>query len=78
MTFRDVAKILADLLDTDVDQVEPTTALSPENGVHAIDMAKLVVECERRFNVIIHDEDVHEFAYVDDIVQYIQRMVEDA
>jgi len=70
--FKKVAAILADIIGCDDNDVFMETKFTAENGVNPIDIAKLVIECEREFNIEIFDEDVHKFKEVGDVVRYIK------
>jgi acyl carrier protein len=69
-----VAKILADIIEIDYEDITPETELTIENEIEAVNIAKLVIECEKKFNITIHDENVHNFKCVNDIVQYIEKI----
>jgi len=77
LVFPKVAKILAEIIEVDQEDITPETELTHEYGIKAIDVARLVIECEKKFKIIIHDEDVHNFRYVNDIVEYIKRVQSD-
>lgn len=74
MVFETVAGILAEILGIDDEDITPQTELTREYGIKAVDVAKLVIECEKKFDLIIHDEDVHRFRCVNDLVEYIHRI----
>jgi acyl carrier protein len=40
-------------------------------------VARLVIQCEKYFKINIHDEDVHTFKCVKDIVEYIENLLSD-
>jgi acyl carrier protein len=69
--------VLAKIIEVDHEEITPETELTHEYGIKAIDVAKLVIECEKKFKIIIHDEDVHTFRSVNDIVEYIKRVQSD-
>ena len=79
MVFRKVAKILADILDLDFeleeDQLTAEMQLTPEFEIEKIHIAKLVIECEKKFNISIYDEKVHTFHTVGDVVKYIENTI---
>ena len=77
MVFKKVAKILADIMEIDSEDITLETALTNEYGIRAVDVAKLVIECEQKFKITIHDEDVHTFLYVNDMVEYIKQIQSD-
>ena len=77
MVFQKVAKILTEIIGIDDEDITNETELTSEYGIKPIDVAKLVIECEKKFNITIHDEDVHNFRCVNDIVEYIKRIQSD-
>jgi len=77
LVFRKVAEILAEILEVDCEMITKETALTAEYGIKAIDVAKLVIECEKKFKITILDEEVHRLRNVDDLVEYIKRVQSD-
>lgn len=77
MVSEKVAKILAEIIEVDWEEITPETDFINEYDLKAVDVAKLVIECEKKFKIIIHDEDVHTFRAVNDIVEYIKRIQSD-
>ncbi|MDQ7094659.1 acyl carrier protein [Desulfosporosinus sp. PR] len=77
MVFQKVAEILAEILGLDDADIAPETELTGDSGIKAVDLAKLVIECEQAFNIVIHDEDVHNFNCVNKLVEYIERAQSD-
>jgi acyl carrier protein len=74
MVFQKVAKILADIIEIDYEDITPETELTIDNGIEAVNIAKLVIQCEKKFHITIHDENVHSFKCVHDIVEYIEKI----
>lgn len=77
MLFAQVAKILAEIIDIEDEEITPEMGLTNEHGIKAIDLARLVIECEKKFKITIYDEDVHAFKCVNDIAEYIERVQAD-
>ena len=77
MVYNRLVKILSEIIGIDYDDITPETELTIQNGIQAIDVARLVIECEKYFKVTIHDEDVHTFKCVNDIVKYIEKIKSD-
>lgn len=75
MVFQKTAKILAEILDIEDEEIKPETQLTNENGITALNIAKLVIGCEKKFKITIYDEDVHAFRCVNDIVKYIEKIL---
>lgn len=77
MVYKKITKILAEIIDADYEDITKETELTGEWGIGALNVAKLVIQCERRFKITIHDEDVCTFKRVKDIVNYIENMLFD-
>ena len=77
MVFQKVAGILAEIIEVEDEAITSETQLSTAIGVDALHVAKLVIECEKKFRITIHDEDVHTFKYVKDMVEYIEKIQSD-
>lgn len=78
MVFQKVAEILSEIVEIDEEEITPETELTADNGIEAISIAKLVILCEKKFGITIHDEDVHSFKCVNDIVKYIEKAQSEA
>jgi acyl carrier protein len=70
-----VAEILAEIIETDYEEITPETELTMNNGIESVSIAKLVIQCEKKFKVTIHDEDIHNFKCVNDIAEYIKKIL---
>ncbi len=75
MVFEKLAAILADPLETDENDITPETELAT---LDSLQMARVVIECEKKFRVTIFDEDVHGFSLAGDIARYIEAKLEEA
>ena len=69
MTYRVVRRFLAEVLGLDEALISPDTRLWRE--VDVVCLAKVVIACEQRFRITIHDEQVAGFARVRDPVRHI-------
>ena len=77
MVFQKAAKILAEIIGVDYEDITPETELTIDYGIARIDVAKLIIECEKKFKITIYDEDVHGFKCVGDIAEYIDKLLSD-
>lgn len=64
MVFQKVANILAEIIEIDYEEITPESELTIDNGFEAVNIAKIVIECEKKFNITIHDENIHSFKFV--------------
>ena len=71
--FENVKQFLVDELRVNPDDVKPEAELAGDLGINSLELADLVYLCEERFDVIIDDEDLHNFNTVGDIVSYLEK-----
>lgn len=70
-----IAEILAEIIGVDNQDITPETKLTTDSGVEKISIAKLIIGCEKEFNITIFDEDVHDFKCIGDITNYIKKLL---
>jgi acyl carrier protein len=70
-----VRKLLAEILSVEAEDVTARMPLTKDYGVDPLDIAKLIIACEREFKVLIYDEDVLDFRCVSDIAAYIDNLL---
>ena len=46
--------------------------LSGDLGINSLELADLAFYCEEKFNVVIEDDDLHNFITVGDVVRYLE------
>jgi acyl carrier protein len=75
MTLDIIISLLCKVIGVSENDLSGKTSLTPEYDIKPIDIAKLMIEIEKRFEVIIHDEDVHKFQTVNDIAKYVDTLI---
>ena len=75
MVFTKMANLLAEIIGADPDDISPETSLCPTSGIEPIDLAKLIIACEKKFKITIYDEHVHHFQTVGNVVTYIENIL---
>jgi len=70
--FEDLKKFLVDELRVNPDDVTPEAELANDLGINSLELADLVYLCEEKFNIVIDDEELHNFTTVGDIVKYLE------
>lgn len=70
--FETLKKFLADELQVNADDITMEAELSGDLGINSLELADLVYLCEEKFNVVIEDEDLHNFITVGDVVRYLE------
>jgi acyl carrier protein len=75
MTLDIVISLLSEVISASSEDLSGKTPLTPEYDIEPIDIAKLMIEIEKRFEVTIHDEDVHTFQTVNDVAKYVDALI---
>ena len=70
--FETLKKFLVDELHVNENDITMEAELSGDLGINSLELADLVYLCEEKFNVVIDDEDLHNFITVGDVVRYLE------
>ena len=66
-----VAKIVAEQLGTDVDQVKPESSFVDDLGADSLDTVELVMALEEEFDLEIPDDEAEKIATVQNAIDFI-------
>jgi acyl carrier protein len=75
--FEALKKFLVEELRVKPEDVTMDAALAGDLGINSLELADLVYLCEEKFNVIIDDDDLHNFNTVGDVVRYLEAVKND-
>lgn len=75
--FRTVAGLLGEILSRDERDISAAFALTPENRVAPVDVAKLAIACEKAFGLSLYDEKVAAWETVGDAVRHVEELLEE-
>ena len=70
--FEKVKSLLVEELQIDEEDITLDAELSADLGINSLELADLVYLCEERFNIVIDDEELHNFNTVGDVVRYLE------
>lgn len=70
--FENLKAFLVEELRVNPDDVTMEAELASDLGINSLELADLVYLCEEKFNVVIDDEDLHQFNTVGDVVRYLE------
>ena len=70
--FENMKQFLVDELRVNPDDVTMEAELAGDLGINSLELADLVYLCEERFNVVIDEDDLHNFNTVGDVVRYLE------
>ncbi|MBQ8321993.1 MAG: acyl carrier protein [Clostridia bacterium] len=73
--FETLKNFMAEELNVNPDSITMEAELSGDLGINSLELADLVYACEEKFNVVIEDEDLHNFNTVGDVVNYLESKV---
>lgn len=66
-----VKEVLAEQLNVDVSQLEPSKSFINDLGADSLDVVELVMAMEEEFNIEIPEEDAEKIQTVGDAIKYI-------
>ena len=69
--FQQTAGLLSQIFNIKEDEIGPDTGLYGDPEIKPLDIARFIMSCEKKFDIIIYDEDVHTFVRFDNCVRYI-------
>ena len=75
--FYEVAALLAGIQGFHSARLSPKTGLS-RDCVKPLDLARLVIACEKRWRITLHDDEVAGFRSLGDLAAHIERLLADA
>ena len=70
--FEALKKFLVEELRVKPEDISMDAELASDLGINSLELADLVYLCEEKFNVVIDDEDLHNFITVGDVVRYLE------
>ena len=75
--FEALKKFLVEELRVKAEDVTMDAELAGDLGINSLELADLVYLCEEKFNVVIDDDDLHNFNTVGDVVRYLEEVKND-
>lgn len=69
--FEEIKNILVEQLSVEESLVTPDANLVNDLGVNSLELADLVLFCEEKYDIVIGEEDIHNFETVGDIDAYL-------
>lgn len=70
--FENLKKFLVEELRVKAEDITMEAELAGDLGINSLELADLVYLCEEKFNVVIDDEELHNFITVGDVVRYLE------
>ena len=70
--FESLKKFLVEELRLNEEDIKMESELAGDLGINSLELADLVYACEEKFDVVIDDEDLHNFTTVGDVVRYLE------
>lgn len=75
--LKQLKAIVVNQLCCEQEKVNALTDLQKDLGADSLDSIEIVMECEKEFNILIPDEDLHIFqGNFGDIVDYLEKKVQ--
>ncbi|MCI9137165.1 MAG: acyl carrier protein [Lachnospiraceae bacterium] len=77
MEFEKIKKIIAEILNLDVEEITMETTFIDDLGADSLDIIEIIMELEREFSISIEDEDAEKIVTVGDAVERIKSATND-
>ncbi|MDR1735487.1 MAG: acyl carrier protein [Oscillospiraceae bacterium] len=75
MTIDTVITALGEIIGVPESDLSGDTPLTPEYDITSLDVARLMIEIERIFDITVHDEVVHTFGTAGDVARYVDSLI---
>lgn len=75
MIFKDVRKVIADIIGIPEDEILLESDLYNELDIDSLDMSQILLALENKYKINIENEKVAEFKIVKDIVENIENKI---
>ncbi len=75
MTFEKIKTIIAEQLNIDESRITPDTNLMKDLEADSIEAVEIIMGIEDEFDIEIPDENAETFQSVDDIVKFVDSMI---
>lgn len=76
MVLDKIIELFSEIVGIDENDISEETEFTKEFGIEPIDIAKLIIMVEKKFNIKIHDEYVSGFQNIGDLVLYIEEALD--
>lgn len=70
--FEELKKFLVEELRLNEADIKMESELAGDLGINSLELADLVYACEEKFDVVIDDEELHNFNTIGDVVRYLE------
>ena len=72
--YEKLKELLVEELQIDEADITLDAKLATDLGVNSIELADLIMLCEDKFDIVIKDEDIHNFITIGDVVNYLEAL----
>ena len=75
MEFEKIQKIIAEVLNVDIDEVQPETRFVDDLGADSLDIFQIIMGIEEEFDIEISTDDAEKIVTVGDAVEQIKNAI---
>lgn len=76
MVLQAITHLLAEILGEDEEDITEQTGFTQEYGIEPIDVAKLVIAVEKKFDITIYDDEAAVFKNVGDVARHVTKVLD--
>ena len=73
MEFEKLQRIIADILNVDIDEINPETTFVDDLGADSLDVFQIIMGVEEEFGIKIADEELKKITTVGDAAEAIRQ-----
>ncbi|MBR2274934.1 MAG: acyl carrier protein [Lachnospiraceae bacterium] len=75
MEFEKIQRIIAEVLNVDIDEVQPETKFVDDLGADSLDIFQIIMGIEEEFDIEISTDDAEKIVTVGDAVEQIKNAI---
>ncbi|MCR5789054.1 MAG: acyl carrier protein [Lachnospiraceae bacterium] len=75
MEFEKIQKIIAEVLNVDIDEVQPETRFVDDLGADSLDIFQIIMGIEEEFDIEISTDDAEKIVTVGDAAEQIRNAI---
>lgn len=72
--FEQFKELLIEEFQVEEDKITLDAELSGDLAINSIELAELILRCEETFGIEIHEDEMHKFVTVGDVVEYLNTL----
>lgn len=72
---KEIIELISNILEIDKSELNENTNLTSDLDIESLDLVDLIAAFEKKYNLIIPDNDIKNFQTIKDIIEYLENHV---